>query len=210
MLALLALLATGASHPAERPELTLDVSVYVTTDISPQVLEGALVEAHEIFAHGDIQMNFELATPGVTPVGPTVSVILQSRPARFVVHGCSRNRHDHRLGRTSFEARRITLWSEQVARAIYGDWDRRGSSNVSDTVLARALGRVLAHELGHFLLRLNGHRDDGLMRASFSQSSLTSKRNRAFRFSTEDLDTMRASIERHTEKNIPLPASASQ
>jgi hypothetical protein len=208
MLALSALLAIAAFEPTE---LTLDIPVYVAADIDPEILESALREAAAIFTPSGIHLNFALVLPGAAAANPTVNVVLQPRPARFVVHGCSRNRHDHRLGHTSFEAKRITLWSEQIARAVDGDWDRRVLPNVSDEVFARALGRVLAHELGHLFLRLHAHRDDGLMRASFSRGSLTATTPRAFRLSAEDLDTMRASLERlgrSGERNVAVPAGS--
>ncbi len=210
---MLALIALLASAPAELREVTLDVSLYVGADIDDDVLDAALREVDQIFAPGGIHLNFNLASPDAPAPNPTVTVVLQPRPSRFVVHGCSRNRHDHRLGHTSFGAKRITLWSEQVARAVHGDWDRRQAPNVSDKVYARAVGRVLAHELGHFFLRLNGHRSDGLMRASFSRGTLTAKRNRAFHLSTEDLDKMRASLEnleRRSRQAFALPAAASR
>ena len=196
MLALIALLAVAPS------ELTLDVPLYVGAEIDEDVLESALREVDQIFAPGGIRLRFQILPDDPVP-NPTVTVVLQPRPARFVVHGCSRNRHDHRLGRTSFTARRITLWSEQIARAVNGDWDRRKVPNVTDTAYARALGRVLAHELGHLFLRLNGHHDDGLMRPSFSRRSLRAKGNRAFRLSDNDLKKMRAALER-TKRSLNL------
>jgi hypothetical protein len=189
MVALLALLAAA---PAE---LTLELPLYLGADIDEEILETALEEVDTIFAPGGIRVRF-LISPEAPVYDPTVTVVLQPRPARFVVHGCSRNRHDHRLGHTSFPARRITLWSEQIIRAIDGDWDRRELPRVSETMYARALGRVLAHELGHVLLRLNGHRDGGLMRSSFSHGTLTATSNRAFRIADNDLTTMRANLER--------------
>jgi hypothetical protein len=41
-----------------------------------------------------------------------------------------------------------------------------------DTFLGRALGRVLAHELGHYLLASNTHAQHGLMQASLSAETL--------------------------------------
>ncbi len=196
MLALIALLAVA---PSELSELTVDVPLYVGADIDEDVLENALQEVDQIFAPGGIRLRFQIS-PDVPVYDPTVTVVLQPRPARFVVHGCTRNRHDHRLGHTSFRARRITLWSEQIARAVDGNWDRRKVPNVANTAYARALGRVLAHELGHLFLRLNGHRDDGLMRSSFSHRTLTAKGNRAFRLSDEDLRKMRAALEREKKR----------
>ena len=201
MLLPVAFVALLAVAPPELSELTVDVPLYVGAEIDEEILEGALQEVDRIFAPGGIRLRFEISSDD--PVSnPTVTVVLQPHPARFVVHGCSRNRHDHRLGRTSFRARRITLWSEQIARAVDGDWDRRKVPNVADTAYARALGRVLAHELGHVFLRLNGHRDNGLMRPSFSHRSLTARGNRAFRLSDEDLKKMHATLERARKKAI--------
>ena len=192
MLALIALLTVAPS------ELTLEVPLYLGADIDEDVLESALQEVDQIFAPGGIRLRFRIS-PDDPVYDPTVTVVLQPRPTRFVVHGCNRNRHDHRLGRTSFTARRITLWSEQIARAVDGDWDRRevpNVANINGTAYARALGRVLAHELGHLFLRLNGHRDNGLMRPSFSHRTLTAKSNRAFRMSDKDLKKVHAILER--------------
>jgi hypothetical protein len=193
MLALVALLAVA-------PEaLTFEVPLYIGADLDADVLEIALEEVDTIFAPGDIRLRFVIS-PAEPVYDPTVTVVLRPRPARFVIHGCSRNKHDHRLGHTNFPARRITLWTEQITRAVDGDWDRRQLPPVSKTVYARALGRVLAHELGHLFLRMNGHRANGLMRASFSHSTLTARTNRAFRMSEHDLASMRAALE-HTKVN---------
>jgi len=126
---------------------------------------------------------------------PAVVVVL-SRPETVVISGCSRNLHDHRLGHTDIGARRVTLWTEQVARAVEGSWDRKESPRVEEDALGIALGRVLAHELGHLFLRLNGHRENGLMKPSFSHRALVGKSDRAFRFSEEDLERVRAAIRR--------------
>lgn len=194
MLALVALLAT---LPSGTSEVAVDVPLIVGADVDDEVLDRALSEVDEIFAPGGIRLRFRIVPMG-TVENDTVSVSLLSRPARAVVAGCSRNKHDHRLGHTSFPSQRITLWSEQIVRAVGGDWDRRDLPRVSRTVYARALGRVLAHELGHLFLRMSGHRTDGLMRASFSHGTLTASGNRAFRMSQRDLERMRIALERAT------------
>jgi hypothetical protein len=43
---------------------------------------------------------------------------------------------------------------------------------LADTFLARALGRALAHEIGHYLLGTAEHSSHGLMRASFAPQDL--------------------------------------
>lgn len=189
MLALLVVLAVAPS------DIMLDVPLFVRADIDDDVLELALEEVDDIFAAGGIRLRFDIA-PSESVDNPTVTVLLLARPARSVITGCSRNKHDHRLGHTSFRTKQITLWSEQIIRAVDGDWDRRDLPRVSKSVYARAVGRVLAHELGHLLMRLYRHRDGGLMRASFSHSALTAKSNRKFRMSESDFRQVRAFLER--------------
>jgi hypothetical protein len=54
---------------------------------------------------------------------------------------------------------------------------------VSDRDLARALGRVLAHEIGHVLLAAPYHEHDGLMRANFAPRDLLYPDRAPFRLS---------------------------
>ena len=174
--------------------VTLDVSIYLVSELSPSVLAGALEETERIFKPGGIELRFDLA-PERHSSRPLAIVVVQPRPARFKVSpACSRGLHDHRLGLTQLGSRRLTLWSEQVARAVDGNWDRPELPNIDDQVYARALGRVLAHELGHLLLRLHGHRDRGLMRSTFSHRSLIAHGRGAFRLAADDLQAIRAAL----------------
>ncbi len=194
MLAFALLLAGLAPVP-----LTLDVPIYLGAGLNEEIVVSALREAERIFEPGGIELRFDLS-PDHDSSRPLVTVLVQPRPARFKVHGCSRGLHDHRLGRTQLRTRRITLWSEQVARAVDGNWDRTELPDVDDRVYARALGRVLAHELGHLLLRLNGHRDRGLMRSAFSHRNLITGRRGAFRLAEEDLQAIRDTLARGRQK----------
>ena len=194
MLAFALLLAGLAPVP-----LTLDVPIYLGAGLNEEIVVSALREAERIFEPGGIELRFDLS-PDHDSSRPLVTVLVQPRPARFKVHGCSRGLHDHRLGRTQLRTRRITLWSEQVTRAVDGNWDRTELPDVDDRVYARALGRVLAHELGHLLLRLNGHRDRGLMRSAFSHRSLITRGRGAFRLAEEDLQAIRDALARGRQK----------
>ena len=195
MLTLVLVLAGLAPAP-----LTLDVPIYLGAELSEEIIVSALRETERIFEPGGIELRFDLS-PENDSSRPFLTVLVQPRPARFKVHGCSRDRHDHRLGRTQLRSRRITLWSEQVARAVDGNWDRKELADVDDGIYARALGRVLAHELGHLLLRLNGHRVRGLMRSAFSHQSLTGRGRRAFRLAEEDLQAIRNTLLHAVAKN---------
>ena len=174
--------------------LSVDIPLFLGAELEPEILELALAETQRIFEPSEIALRFDVGPEApIDPALVTVSVL--PRPARFIVHGCSRDLHDHRLGHTQLGARRVTLWSEQITRAVGGDWDRKKLPHVDDDVYARAIGRVLAHELGHMFLRLNGHRERGLMRSAFSHRSLTGRGRRAFRLSKSDLEAIRDAIE---------------
>jgi hypothetical protein len=74
---------------------------------------------------------------------------------------------------------------------------RRPSSGpfVGDRDLGRALGRVLAHEIGHVLLAVRQHDRAGLMRAVFTPAELGSPDRESFRLTSDDLGRLRSRIQ---------------
>ena len=64
---------------------------------------------------------------------------------------------------------------------LYGNGMESQPQATIDDLVGRALGRVLAHELGHYLLALPTHTQDGLMRASFRGHDLAHRDRQAFR-----------------------------
>jgi hypothetical protein len=63
-----------------------------------------------------------------------------------------------------------------------------GRQQLTPSDVGRALGRVLAHEVGHVLLAGSGHRRKGLMRASFVPSELVDYRRRTYTLSAADIE----------------------
>ena len=61
----------------------------------------------------------------------------------------------------------------------------------ADLVVARALGRVLAHEVGHFLLAFPAHTPNGLMRSGFDGRELAYVDRRRFALSPQLLPRLR-------------------
>jgi len=55
-----------------------------------------------------------------------------------------------------------------------------------DALAGRVFGRALAHELGHYLLRMPGHSASGLMRAQPPAVTLVNEESRAFQLAAED------------------------
>ena len=62
-----------------------------------------------------------------------------------------------------------------------------GRQRLAPSDVGRALGRVLAHEVGHVLLGGSGHSRKGLMRASFIPSELVDVRRRSYTLSSAEV-----------------------
>lgn len=109
--------------------------------------------------------------------------------------------HRHASGAWKLEPEKACDRRRDIEIADVPDTD-----SLANTHAGRDKRRIHARMLGHLFLRLSGHRDDGLMRPSFSHRSLTARGNRAFRLSDKDLKKMRAALER-TKRSLDLSPS---
>lgn len=77
-------------------------------------------------------------------------------------------------------------------------WGRRPFDQLPsawrETLVGRALGRVLAHEIGHYLLASRGHAADGLMRARFDGDELLRPGRGGFAVAARDLPRLHARL----------------
>jgi hypothetical protein len=72
----------------------------------------------------------------------------------------------------------IALYESRLWEFICETPDSRAAqwpASYRELIVGRALGRALAHELGHFLLRMRGHSLTGLMRPAQSIADLTAE-----------------------------------
>lgn len=182
-----------------QPLAPIPVQIHLATELGAQVAGLLYDEVERIFLPAGIRFAWQ-ASNGDS----AVRVIIAAKPPYKVITGCSRGLHDHRLGQANPRDRSIVLWTEQVARGAAGDWDSRVPPTVSDPALGRALGRVLAHELGHLFLRGYDHGSKGLMRKSIKHRDLSSPGKHGLRFSSDDLERLRAGARRLVEGQ-PLP-----
>jgi len=79
-----------------------------------------------------------------------------------------------------------------------------GTGLVLEPYLSRALGRVLAHEIGHVLTNAAEHDLTGLMRASFSADQLAQVDRTSFRLACTTVDRLRHRL--HVVEGAPFIA----
>ena len=185
LLALIALGATLTGAGATAPAAPLcDASLpLVWIDggrTSPVVLDEAEREASRIWAPAGITFDWTRSTPERAIRADDVLVMVREQLAGRP-HSDLRVGRRHALGRVILvtpdrPSQLIELALPAVATSVQGEslFGRpvRGLPAASrDLAVGRALGRVLAHEIGHWLFG-RAHTPDGLMRASIKRRDL--------------------------------------
>ena len=84
--------------------------------------------------------------------------------------------------------------SALVAAVAFNSLGEPWPPGLKDRAVARVLGRALAHEVGHFLLRSKRHSTGGLMKAQQVGSDLASPDRRRFALSADEVRQFRALI----------------
>jgi len=93
-----------------------------------------------------------------------------------------------------------TAASALIAAVAFNRRESAWPAGPEDRVLARVLGRALAHEIGHFLLRSKSHSRDGLMRAEHGGSDLMAPSHHGFALSPDDIRTLHAILSASVEE----------
>lgn len=78
--------------------------------------------------------------------------------------------------------------------------------SIRQELIGRALGRVLAHEIGHFLFAWRRHTARGLMRAQFGATELLDPNRRMFTLPAELLPRLKGHLEQLTGHGTTLVA----
>lgn len=139
--------------------------------------ESLKAEVDEVWRALDVAVSWTADPP--EPDGSDrdlyVSVLVDQRPpSAGVVEG------DGTLGAVMYVpasgAFRLTVYaSPPLTRALLRQTAPFLSAMMLDRLLGRALGRIVAHEIGHLLLASRVHAPDGLMKASFGVHDLLSE-----------------------------------
>jgi hypothetical protein len=80
----------------------------------------------------------------------------------------------------------------------------RLTGDARDRLIARVIGRVTAHELGHYLLQNAGHQDRGLMRANYSSRDLVGSWLEPFRVPAAERPIVRQEIAALARRQAPF------
>ena len=173
------LFSGSTAFAAEGEQMTVVLQVIDYAHLSLSDLKGAEDEATRIYRRADIKMVW--VNPGAAPseahAGALhLNVLLLDREM-------AQNKIDtdqigqNVLGKAAHATARAYIFCHRVAAAIDDSRDFR-----------TALGRVLAHEVGHLVLPVHSHSETGIMAAELDLSSTPQ------RFSRDQVATIQKTI----------------
>ena len=174
--------------------------------VNPAMRANAINEAARIWAQYDVSLVTEEngRCAAVTPDAVTVTIDL----------GRDSGLGNEGLGAIQFAsdgtpASAIALNFDAVSRIatsapFMGLHPALWPAGLRDEIIARALGRALAHEIGHYLLRSPHHASSGLMQARHKGSALGSPNVRAFVLTKTDRDRLRVALAAPLQPECPV------
>ena len=177
---------------APSPPLRVDVTVQGAS-APPALVRAAIAEAADIWAAYGVDIRMSDANEGVHDRAVSLAVTLAP---------VNRRKETGALGSIVFSGDApepvIKLYPEAASALIAAvAFNRRESTwpaAPTDQVLARVLGRALAHEVGHYLLRSKSHSTAGLMRADQIGSDLMAPGHRGLALSVDEVLRLRSNL----------------
>jgi hypothetical protein len=165
--------------------IALVVRVYQTAGLPSSLEQRALAEAGTVLRAALVDVSWRVCSPPIPSPGCDLPPGPSERRLRIVREGPLGPERSVTLGSAVVEPRvggvLVTVYFDEVARLAR-------NTGVDTGVL---LGRAVAHELGHLLMRTTAHPPCGLMRADWTQSELRRKRAVDWAFTAGDVVAMR-------------------
>jgi hypothetical protein len=187
--------AAGAAAPASSDAIpAMIISVSVDADLSPALVKAVLAEADAIWRPGGITFVWQRTPRATAPYARAIDAAPYLPNTLHLTIGESRGTGKNGrlpLGWILFDDMTVPgqeLYLSYVnarqlmeeARGVVGVIDQMPVMQ-RETLLARAMGRALAHELGHYLLASKVHAERGLMKAILTAVELFMPDSRGFR-----------------------------
>ena len=171
------LLSSALAAPPTVTPPPLVIGVTVAVDISPTLIPRVLAEAESIWRTAGVVIVWE-REGGIEMHAPMLRVWIGG------AKGLGSQEQAMPLGWIGFDedgtpTRNIYVSHTNALTLLNMTESERSPSRMPraelETLLGRAMGRALAHELGHFLLTLKGHTETGLMRARRTSTEFFSR-----------------------------------
>lgn len=182
----------------------------VVVDLSPLMpmtaprLRSLTTESDAIWRPQGVAFTW-ITTAAPVPPGTNIRVVSEREAASTVCAGDERRLESgRRLGAVTFRqgtsaGRTLTLSVDVASRMVDGlVWEGRrvadAPRSLREHLVGRALGRVLAHEIGHIVLDVPSHSADGLMRSEFGADELVAASRHPFALSDGLVPLLRARL----------------
>jgi hypothetical protein len=146
--------------------VTVELALSIESDLSPRAVELMRAEIDRIWQPYSVVIGWDAAGPDGSPerLRLTIADSELDRPQQSAAHAAlawiwfdTPARAGTEI-RVSVDAARRLVSGVRVGGRSVAAWPALG-----ETLLGRALGRSVAHEVGHYLLASSRHTDDGLM-----------------------------------------------
>lgn len=196
MVATLAL-ALMLNGPVE-PRLTVHLSIDQSGGLSALQLQLAIDEVRKIWSDAHVDVTSGLYGEPCGPDEATISLRILRMPLP-VEEGADRILGWVTPGSSGRSAPLLLVSLSAVTEAVLATeaFDmpvKRLTRGLQERLIAQAIGRIAAHELGHYLLRHAGHRDRGLMRRRYVAVELVGDWLGPFKIPNAELVVVRQEI----------------
>jgi hypothetical protein len=158
---------------------TLVISISTTAEISPTLVDHVVDETNAIWRPAGVTLVAE-RTPA--PSSGRLGVVIGSRRGAALANEAPMGWIEFSDGQPQPQLYLSFTNAVVLLEAARGPMESSLHMPVleRETYLGRALGRALAHELGHYLLASKAHTAHGLMKANFTAAEFFATNTRQF------------------------------
>ena len=182
----------ATAEPGAQP-IHIVLQVVAAASTPRELLNTMIDSAAAIWAAYNVVVSPVLSTAiPESREGEWITLVFRNEPANRI-DGVAR-RGDRGLASLTFTGDApgnvMYVSYETAASMIRGAGIGKGVVAVEERLVAQLLGRAVAHELGHFLLRSRNHARRGLMRSSFNPSDSTPGNPERFRLLPDQMHVL--------------------